>query len=175
MGTAVYNVRLIVEKEELLRRLPFLCKKQRIGKGAKADGIRYEKKAQQKLQEMYGGSYLASPWFSYRKTPNGRLCIRQPDGLVFDFHRGIIFIVEIKLRHTADAWTQIRRVYEPLVRAAFPRHLWEIRVCEVVRWFDPHTYFPEDISMVESVDAVLPARFGVHILSVRRNPTHRPV
>ena len=107
--------------------------------------------------------YVASPWFLFkeagRETP--RWC--QPDGLLFLPYSGQIIIVECKLKHTSDAWWQLKMLYLPVIAKAFPEHLWKYGLCEVVRWYDPDVFFPEAIRLIPDVAKVGPKDFGVHI------------
>jgi hypothetical protein len=130
-------------------------------RGAKAAGRAYEKKAQLALVEQAQTPhtvYLPSPWFRYVEARQlGRLRYCQPDGLFFDFsgRKRKIIIVEIKLRHTSEAFEQLYNRYLPIVATYFGCDLWHFALCEVVRWFDPATAFPvfpklrKDIRMAE--------------------------
>ena len=159
------RTRLVLNEQELYKKLPFLHNGQRRTK-AQLAGIRYEHHAQDYLTGIYGERYVPGPWISWLDT-SGRERFCQPDGLLFDFMAGRITIIEIKLKHTADAWKQIKRKYEPRVREIFPSPLWTISACEVVHWYDPHTYFPEDVYMVKSIEALATGRFGVHVFANR--------
>ena len=159
------RTRLMLNEAELLQKLPFLRNKVRV-RGAKAEGIRYERKAQAYLEELFGEYYLPSPWIAYYEDGLERYC--QPDGLIFNFLEGRITIIEIKLKHTADAYVQIKSKYAPRIREMFPSHLWKLSACEVVRWYDPHTYFPEDAVLTKDIGRLTPEVFGVHIFTSRR-------
>lgn len=93
----------------------------------------------------------------------------QPDGLDFDFDKGLITIVEFKLQHTSNAWWQTRELYEPVVRKIFPSSLWEIAIVEIVKWFDPDAAFPERYNFVKdlSFSTVKPNEFHLHIWNGR--------
>lgn len=95
-----------------------------------------------------------------RRAP--RLC--QPDGLIFNFHRGTIVIVEFKLRHTSEAYYQLTQLYAPVLSHLFPRPLWRLGLCEVVRWYDPSTIFPVVPRLREHVEDCDEGYVGVHIL-----------
>lgn len=109
-------------------------------RGRKAEGLRFEAKAQAYLA---GKSllYLPSPWIRY--LVDGKACWCQPDGLHFDLQRGRLTIVEIKYSHTAEAHRQLRGVYAQVIARMFPAHLWAVRLVEVVKWYDPDVRFPE--------------------------------
>lgn len=86
----------------------------------------------------------------------------QTDGLLIQPQGGLITIVEIKYQHTPDAWFQLRELYEPVVRRAFGP-AWEVALLEVVKWYDPSTFFPERHLMC--ADPLHPpiGSIGVHI------------
>jgi hypothetical protein len=119
--------------------------------GKRLQGVKYETAAQAHIGSIAGGAYLASPWLKFSGNQGDKWC--QPDGLLFDLERGIITIVEIKLQHTTDAWWQLRKLYQPVLESMFPPQLWEFRVLEVVKWFDPLVRWPEDIVRIERISA----------------------
>ncbi len=128
-------------------------------RGVRAQGIRYERKAQQHFTGAYS-NYVAGPWLRFRSGASAwRVC--QPDGYQLDFRRGLITIFEFKLQHTALAWWQLRHLYEPVTYALLKN--WDVAVLEVTRWFDPHTVFPERFKIIQDVEDVAPGGFFVHI------------
>ncbi len=139
---------------------PFIGKRR--SKGARAAGVRYERKAQEMLRRRFAETYVASPWFSFLNGSNEKRKYCQPDGLIIDIPHNRIIIVEIKLKHTDLAWWQTRHLYEPVIRAKLGGD-WDYSIVELVRWYDPATMFPERHMMLEEITAVKPGRFGVHI------------
>lgn len=130
---------------------------------ARAAGIKYEKAINLRLEGEFGSSYLASPWFRFSDSLEARPSFCQPDGLLFLPEEGKIVIVEIKLRHCVEAWWQLRHKYERVVAAVFPLDLWGISTCEVVKWYDPSTVFPEPIALCPYIEKAPYDRFNVHI------------
>ena len=131
--------------------------------GRRAQGIRYERRAHAYLTERFGQRYVPSPWFSFSPLGDGggtRWC--QPDGLLFDIQKGRVTVLEIKYQHTADAWWQLTRLYLPVLRAALGNE-WELLRCEVVKWYDPATLFPEAPVMTHRIENLGATEFGVHI------------
>lgn len=133
-------------------------------------GVIYERKVQAHLLERFAHLYHPSPWFTFWDsggTPgreSRRWC--QPDGLLLDPWLGTIIICEIKYQHTSDAWWQLRRLYLPVVRAAFPATLWSISCLEIVKWYDPATLFPEPTVLLYDPSLRTPRLngcIGVHI------------
>lgn len=128
--------------------------------GRRLAGVQYEKKVQAHLCDLYPDRYIPSPWLKFFAEGKWRWC--QPDGLLLDIKRGRITIVEVKYQHTADAWWQVRHLYEPVLRAIFPAELWHFDACEIVKWYDPEITFPERVVLAQEVDMKHPA-FKVHI------------
>ncbi len=126
-------------------------------------GLAFEKQVRLSLAAAFPTQLIPSPWFTFRTADAPtRLRWCQPDALLLDIRRSRITIVEVKLRHTADAWWQLRRLYEPVVRAAFGA-AWGCSACEVVKYFDPATAFPEAFEFVDDLGTIHPAQFAVHI------------
>ncbi|MFQ5741977.1 MAG: hypothetical protein ACE5HV_00130 [Acidobacteriota bacterium] len=71
------------------------------------------------------------------------------------------------MRHTSDAWWQIRKLYEPVLRSVFGPD-WDYPVLEVVMWFDPDTPFPEILCFARHPHEVPAQAFGVHIWNGRQ-------
>jgi hypothetical protein len=132
-------------------------------KGAKAVGLRYEKRVLEFLASKHK-HFVASPWFRYtlRNLPN-RINYAQPDGMFIDISQGLITLVEIKYAHTADAYFQLVDKYVPIVSRFFNGGDWRIAVCEVVSWYDGATAFPTQVRLLDDPLAARPGFFGVHI------------
>jgi hypothetical protein len=128
---------------------------------AQKAGIRYERRAQEYLMELYPDTYVASPWLVFRlqREPTMRWC--QPDGFIVDVERGVLTIVEIKLRHMVEAYTQVTGIYHPVLKKIFPR--FSFRHVEVTRWYDPATDFPVPVQLLSGIDLASSSRFGVHV------------
>ena len=86
----------------------------------------------------------------------------QTDGLFAHPLEGLIVVVEIKYQHTPDAWFQLRELYEPVVRKAFGP-AWTVALLEVVKWYDPSTFFPERHFMCADPLRPPTGGIGVHI------------
>ena len=137
----------------------FASRRQRLT-GARANGVRYEKKIHEEFLRRYPANYLPSPWFEFWDGFGHRWC--QPDGLLIDVAQGLIVIVEVKHHHTGEAWWKLHKLYFPVVRALFGTE-WEYRCLEVVRFYDPSTLFPA-AKLVEHPHLTPPLPIvGVHI------------
>lgn len=129
-------------------------------KGAKADGIRYEEKAQQHFCDR-SEMYLPGPWILY--VVEGRPFWCQPDGLHFDVQRGHITVCEFKLKHTPDSQRQLRGVYEPVIRRMFQRPAWGVSLVEICKWYDPDVTYPEQHHLIADPFNHFSPLIGVHI------------
>jgi hypothetical protein len=146
---------------------PEFAANDRIPRGLRRKGLAFEAEVQEALKKAAKGLYFPSPWIIYT-TGGGFIHWCQPDGLYFDPTRGHLYIIECKLRHTADAWWQLHEVYAPVLARMFPRELWELRFVEIVRWYDPSTYFPGRHFLRKKVTQTERGETGVIIWSRRR-------
>jgi len=152
-----------VEEAFLTDASPFISSGRGL-KGAKAKGKAYEKKALGYLEGYLGEFLLPSPWIAYRErgSHGSRLC--QPDGLFVDLERGTIRIFEIKLKHTADSWWQLHKLYTPVVSVLFGPE-WMVECVEVVKYFDPHVEYPGRFSFISTPVHTFNTPTAVHIFS----------
>jgi hypothetical protein len=118
---------------------------------------------QERFCEEYPLLYVPGPWLRYHNEHERKARWCKPDGLFMDFRRGLVTVVEVKLKHTADAWWQLRRVYEPVLRTLLGPDDWRYAFLEVVRWYDPHIAFPQAHAMIAEPARMSPDSFGVHI------------
>lgn len=139
---------------------PFL--RQRRYTGRRAEGVRYERKVQAHLLDLFPDTYLASPWLHFKPAGQDKWRWCQPDGLLIDLENGILTVLEVKYSHTSDAWWQVRELYTPVLQKIFPLSLWAYQACEIVKWYDPATAFPEPIELASELDRSS-RKFKVHI------------
>jgi hypothetical protein len=127
-----------VQSAWLIGEGPFGCTPRRNrGTAVQRAGKRYEKAALAYLASVLGRDFAPARWFRYYDGTRLRYC--QTDGLLRDAEGVVIF--EVKVSFTADAWWQLRKLYEPVVRAALaPKRVGLVVVC---RSFDPAIAFPE--------------------------------
>lgn len=109
------------------------------GTAAQRAGKRYERKALRFLSGLYGSCFVPQPWYKYQTKRDAPLRWCQPDGVLFTPSGVVIF--EIKVNFTSNAWWQLRKLYEPVVRVA--SRVERIAVCVVCKSFDPAVPFPE--------------------------------
>lgn len=138
-------------------------------RGARAEGIRYEKKVQEFLKKQDWGDYelIPSPWIIFRTGESKRDRFCQPDALLVNVKTKHIVVIEIKLQHTQNAWWQIRQLYEPVLRIIYPGYTFS--PIEIVRWLDSRAVFPETFRHCEAVLPITGPQFGVHIYDPRLN------
>lgn len=140
---------------------PFISREPRYT-GRRALGKAYESRVHEYLADRFADQYIPAQWLKFLDA-HGVVRWCQPDGLIVDPVLGGICIVEVKYQHTSDAWWQLRELYLPVVSAAFGPRDWVYTTCEVVKWYDPATAFPERVTMVKSPLMTKPREFGLHI------------
>ncbi len=124
------------------------------GTAAMKLGRRYESKALKHIAGEVGECFKPSVWFRFSGEGGVRFC--QLDGLVHEPWGTIIF--EIKLRFTSDAWWQLRKLYEPVIRQAYALPEGFVRHIIVCKSFDPVSPFPETFQLLPRLSrASLPA------------------
>lgn len=125
-------------------------------------GWLYEKDVSWKLLNEYGfTSYIPSQWFHFQQNGH-RPEFCQTDGLLFTPKQQKVLIVEVKYKHTIDAYWQLEDKYVPVIRRLLPG--WEISTVEIVKWYDSIPY-PTDVVLKKDILSIKPSEFGVHIMS----------
>lgn len=135
------------------------------GTAAQKAGVRYERKVQERLSEIFGEAYSPSPWFRFLGRPGRtrrtqrrgaagasgawRWC--QPDGIVrIGEAGGLVVIFEVKSRFSSDGWYQLRQLYHPVVMAAYRPAV--VGLCLISRYYDPFVSFPEDPHLIPNLE-----------------------
>lgn len=123
---------------------------------ARRQGIRYERRVVEALSRDFA-EFRAAPAIRFVDKLGARVAV--PDGLLVTPSR--IYVIEIKLQHTTDAWWQLRRLYAPIVARLFPTR--ELTLVEICSRFDPNVVFPEPFSVFDSLGEALasPVDFAV--------------
>lgn len=152
----------------LLEPPPFLKKKRKCAKGAKRNGQKYEECAQKYLTEVYGNNYIPGPWFKFFDKGTEQLKWCQPDGLLIDVKRGLITIVEIKLKHTSRAWWQLEKKYLPVLKHIFGEDF-KFAMVEMVKWYDCAETFPCEVTLRPHIHDARPTHFQVTIWRPRKS------
>lgn len=117
---------------------------------AQKKGVRYEEKIQVRLRNLLGPNYHRNPCINFLSAGQHRRVV--PDGLFFD-PEGTAFVFEIKSQHMPEAWWQLRRLYEPVVRLL--PFVNRVSCIEVVRSYDPAMGFPEPIKLCSDLETAL--------------------
>ena len=110
---------------------------------AQRAGLLFEEKVVEKLKSTEPGFISHLPFRFFSSLDAGYAI---PDGIIFN---GVyLTLVEIKLRHTVDAWYQLKDFYLPIVQCAFP---WaQISCWEICKNYDPGVKLPGDFSLTSS-------------------------
>lgn len=106
---------------------------------AQKSGLRYQRSVCDHLREVFPRreSLLVGPWLEYSMGLRRGYC--QPDALGFFYD--LVYIFEIKLSSTTDAWWQLRHLYEPVCRVLYPAK--RLVLVNVVKSYSPEVLFPE--------------------------------
>lgn len=109
---------------------------------AQKAGLRYEKRALVHLALELDERLTSHPAFKFNQGKRlDEFAI--PDAIYFG--EEVLTIFEIKIRHTADAWYQLKRLYLPVVQRAYPEKI--INLCEVYRSFDSSVVLPNAVQV----------------------------
>jgi hypothetical protein len=137
----------------------------RRARGKKGLGLKYEHKAQGFLETLFEGSYIPSPWFRYRvAAAPARWNWAQPDGIALNPNEGIVYVMEIKLKHTPEAFFQLLDKYIPILTCWLGTSPgWRFAPIEVCYWYDPKIAFPTRVVLQEDPRKARPHQFSVNI------------
>ena len=126
-------------------------------------GVRYEKKVLRLLAQRFGDRLLPGPLFTF-VSRNGSSQRCYPDALLFSEDWSTLCVLEVKYRHTGDAWWQLNRFYLPIIRLALPM----FRVCaaEITASYDPAQRLPSPVAFVDSADEAFETREAFHCVYV---------
>lgn len=126
-------------------------------------GVRFEKKVLLLLSKRFGNRLLCGPLFSFQDAMKSRNQSAYPDALLFDEKWKSLSIVEVKYRHTGDAWFQLD-FYRKIVQKALPM----FRVCtlEICASYDPSQRLPKEVAFLDNPEGVFETREVFHPLHV---------
>jgi len=109
-------------------------------------GLSYEKRIHAALRRQYEYRYHESQVIHF--LDDGGEGIAVPDGMIKDAET--VVIIEVKHQHMPESWWQLRRKYEPLVRALWPEM--QVILLEICRSLDRQMPYPEAFELVEDID-----------------------
>lgn len=126
-------------------------------RGAKGLGARFEKKALAPSPHV-ADRLLPGPILDFVQGSKPQRAI--PDALLWSTDWNSICVIEVKLRHSADAFYQIQNFYLPLVSRIFP----SFRICslELCKFYDPSVKLPRSVAFVSSFDEAFTIRECYH-------------
>lgn len=134
-------------------------------------GLRFEAKVLKEFSALYGSRFISQfPFFfqeemtrDFRRGQRGKIIT---DGLLFSSDWKKVCVVEVKLRHTADAYFQTTKFYKPIIEKAFGG-CFEVSTLEVVQQYDPRVRLPAQRAVVLSPDEVWDLRPCFHPVLLR--------
>lgn len=113
--------------------------------GAQKAGVLYEKRVHDFLSSRLPPRYLRNPAIHFQADESARTCI--PDGILLRDDMAVVF--EIKSQHMSEAWWQLRKLYEPVVRAYTKT---KVVLLEVCKSYDSAAPFPEEFTWVDDLN-----------------------
>ena len=117
-------------------------------------GLRFEGKVLKSLQQRYPLTFQTGVPISFQRK-HGEYYQRPetaiPDGLLIRESSKTLLVVEIKLRHSVDAWSQLNRFYLPLLRKVHGDSL-VLRTIEICRFYDPGVRLPVEKEVILGVE-----------------------
>lgn len=124
--------------------------------GAQKAGLAFQKHVVKWAGERNDLFLEVGPWFAFTDDSDSRhFC--QPDLLIRV--NGLVLVCEIKLRWTADAWWQLRKIYLPVLEKFWPTSSFA-PVC-LCKSFDPAVSFPEEIQIRSELEECTTSPFNV--------------
>lgn len=146
--------------------------------GARRTGVLYEKKAQEYIAREVGLSdrpveVFSARWIAFASEgdPAGTIRYCQPDCVLVEREARKITAIEIKLQHCYEAYKQLRKLYEPVLRFMFPE--FAFAAVELVQWHEPHVVFPEKYYHEAKLTNAEPGRIALHIWNPRYDPLRK--
>lgn len=146
--------------------------------GARRTGEVYESKAQEYITRelrhvVRPVEVIRSPWIEFASEGDKPNTVRycQPDCLLVDKEARKVTAIEIKLQHCYEAYVQLRKLYEPVLRFLFPD--FTFAAVELVQWHDAHIVFPEKYYYEEKLVDARAGKLALHIWNPRYDPIAR--
>lgn len=121
-------------------------------------GQNFQLQVGKRLANVFPFALTLEPWIDYEDDQGRGRC--SPD-FVLDFMTGPIIVGEVKHTHSEQAWWQLRKLYEPLIRIIAVGR--EVAVLEVAKYASPVRLpeEPEFIFAIEDIERLDPSRFSV--------------
>lgn len=143
----------------------FIQTQQRRNRGARWNGIRYQRLLDDYLTGRYGDIFTPGPWIEFIDGPTNERRWCQPDGLLIEIRRGRVSVLEAKYSHTALAYYQLFDLYIPVMLALFPPRLWTFSGIEICARYDPAVPLPARVVLRKNLLDAIPNEMNVHIWS----------
>ena len=134
-------------------------------RGAAKLGLRFEKQVLDQLSLRFTDRLATGVPISFQEFPlNGqysRPSTAIPDAFLLSADRKSLCVIEIKLRHSTDAWFQLGRFYLPLMRKILGgSHI--LKSLEICRYYDPGVKLPARKEVILNMEDVFSLKSGSH-------------
>lgn len=135
------------------------------GQAAKL-GLRFEKAVLEKLHLSFNDRLITGVPLSFQEgaSRNGfyqRPSTAIPDGLLLSPCKRVLCILELKLRHSTDAWFQLNRFYLPIMGRICGSSM-RLRVLEICKYYDPGVRLPQEKALIVDSENVFRLGDGIH-------------
>lgn len=129
-------------------------------------GLRYERRALVHLAGELERPVTFHPAFRFRSEGKYFDQFAIPDALYLS-SSNVLTIFEIKLKHTSDAWHQLKKLYLPIVAKVYPEA--KINLCEICSSYDRSVQIPKAtiIDNLAEFTSTPTDYFGVYLWSGR--------
>lgn len=107
-------------------------------------GLRFEGKVLKAIAALHQTCLITGVPISFQRKHGEfyrRAELAIPDALLIHPASRTLLVVEVKLRHSTDAWLQLNRFYLPLLRKIVGDSL-VLRAVEICRYYDPSVKLP---------------------------------
>lgn len=135
-------------------------------------GLKYQGAVQRAISDALDENpflkILHSQWFRYQRD-DGAYKYCEMDSLVIDPVAEQVFAIEVKFKHTPQAYFQLLNLYVPVLETLFPTY----KICpiEIVRWYELRYDFPCEVVMMDKWLESRAENFNVKIWNPKRANT----
>ncbi len=133
-------------------------------------GLKFEAVVCRELTRCFPGTFVSAIPISFQEIHRGahgysRPSTAIPDGLLLSGDARSLCIIEIKLRHSQDAWAQLNRFYLPLLRKIVGDSL-VLRTLEICKYYDPGVQLPNGKELLLKPEEVFNADGKKHSILI---------
>ena len=136
----------------------------KVRKASAKAGLKFEDKVCKELQAAFGPRFARAVPISFQEEHShsfSRPAFAIPDGLLLSGDGRSLLCIEIKLRHSSDAWFQLNRFYLPILRRVVGNSL-RLFGAEICLHYDPAARVPVEKTIVSKLEDAFKADPKMH-------------